>query len=219
MLVVECEQRAPEWFAARLGIPTASEFGRILTPTGLVSKQADGYLYELLAEWLTGKPHEGFSGRDWIERGRLLEAEARSWYQLVSDTEVRQVGFVYEDGRKLVGASPDGLIGTTGGLEIKCPLAHTHVKYLISTELPSEYIPQVQGGMMVTGAEWWDWLSYHPDMPPVKIRVRRDTEYIDRLNVQLAIFLSALGDKKAELLRKGLVPQPYVFPPAEEEAA
>ena len=122
MIVVDCEQGTEAWDKARLGIPTASNFHKILSPTGKPSKQADLYLYKLLAEWLTGEPEEGWM-TDAMAAGYLTQPEAIEYFELTTDRKVEPIGFAYLDDRKIVGSSPDGLVGDDSGIEIKAPIA------------------------------------------------------------------------------------------------
>lgn len=178
MRILNHEQRSPEWFQARLGVPSASAFGRVITPGGKPSTQADGYLNKLVAEILTGKS-EYQEVNEAMQRGTDLEPEARQYYELIAGP-VQEVGFcIHDDG---FGCSPDGFVGGDGLLEIKCPLAHTHVEYLIDDAIPGIYIPQVQGQLLVTGRKWCDFLSYHPDMKPLLVRVERDEKFIATLH-------------------------------------
>ena len=120
MIILECEQGSAEWQAARLGIPTASAFKRILTPSGKLSASRDAYMAELLAEHFLGEPIEDFDS-EWVVRGKLLEPQARDYYAFHADVEPKQVGFCYISERDLVamaggldpavGASPDGARG------------------------------------------------------------------------------------------------------------
>lgn len=176
MIVIECEQGSDAWFAARLGTPTASEFGKIITPAKLeLSKSADTYINKLVAEWLRGKPDESFQS-DWMKRGIEVEVEARNFYTFHTDTEVTQVGFCLSDTR-MYGCSPDGLIADDGGLEIKCPSPGVHVGYLLGNKVPTEYRLQILGSILTTHRSWWDFVSYHPDMKPLIVRTwRKDVE-------------------------------------------
>jgi len=181
MKIIDVEQRSLEWHAARLGVPSASNFKNVVTPTGQKSKQVDSYLNRLIADVLTGSP-EPHPGTDAMQRGTDLEPEARSYYELIAGS-VEEIGFcIHDDG---FGCSPDGLVGEEGLLEIKCPLAHTHVEYLRDGILPSIYIPQVQGQLLVLNRLWCDFLSYHPSMKPLLIRVYRDEKYIAILHQAL----------------------------------
>lgn len=178
MKVYDFEQYTPEWWQIRLGIPTASCFDRIITPkTKKPSKSAQTYAYELAGELLAGFSEESYAN-DYMDRGTALESEARNFYELVHDVEVRQVGFCMADN---YGCSPDGLIGDDGGLEIKCPKMTTHVMYLHKDNLVQSHYPQVQGALLVTGRKWWDIMSYYPGLEPVIRRVTPDKEYLDIL--------------------------------------
>lgn len=200
MIVLDCEQGSQEWLEARLGIPTASEFDKIITGTGKPSSQASTYMNKLLAEWMTGKSN-GMEQTDWMQRGNELEADARMLYTLTTDIEVETVGLVYKDDRKLVSCSPDGL--SEGGLELKCPAPHTHVEYLLSGKIPTKYIPQVQGAMYITDRQWWDFMSYHPEMPPLLVRVERNDKYIDALDLALSGFIERMLWKRGQLSKIG----------------
>lgn len=172
MKIINVEQRSPEWFAARLGVPSASNFGKVITPGGKKSTQVEGYLNRLVADILTGRS-EQMEPNEAMQRGTELEPEARAYYELIAG-RVEEVGFcIHDDG---FGCSPDGVVGD-GLLEIKCPLAHTQVEVLRDGVIPSIYIPQVQGQMLVMDKQWCDFLSYHPDMKPLLVRVERDAKF------------------------------------------
>ena len=126
MQIVEVEQGTEEWFAARRGIPTASEFGKLVTSTGKASTQMGEYINQLIAERL-GAVDENYSN-DWMARGTELEPAARAWYSFATDIDTDQVGFVLND-TGTAGASPDALYDVSG-LEIKCPSPKVHVSYL-----------------------------------------------------------------------------------------
>ncbi len=213
MIILDCEQRSDTWHEARLGVVTASNCHRILTPSGELSGQSDTYMNELLAEHLTGKAADSYES-EWMTRGKEVEDEARDFYEFQTDNTIRQVGFVYKDEARLVGCSPDGLYGLTrsgkagkksGGLEIKCPKAATHVGYMYSRVIPLKYTPQPQFSMWITGFEKWAWLSYHPDLPHVIIPVARDEAYIARLAATVNAFTQEL-QRRLEILRHGAEP-------------
>lgn len=179
MRVNNHEQGSQEWLESRLGRPTASNFSKLLTPTGKPSSSADAYINELIAQKITGELPE-FYINDAMARGNELEPAAKTLYELTNDVEVVEVGLCLHDTLDC-GASPDGLVGDDGGIEIKCPLPHTHVSYLRDGKLPNKYIPQVQGCLWITGREWWDFMSYHPSMQDLIVRVYRDQAYIKKL--------------------------------------
>ena len=180
----DIEQGTPEWFLLRSGFVSASNADVIYTPTG---KKATGqkvinYANTLIAERIMSAPADsGFSSAA-MERGIILEAEARTWYEMHCDIDVLEVGMIeYGD----TSCSPDGLViydreanTIQKGLEIKCPLAHTQISYLLKGIVPNQYIPQLQASMLVSGAIEWDFLSYHPDLSPLLITVKRDDEWI-----------------------------------------
>jgi hypothetical protein len=193
MKVVDCIQGTPEWMAARCGIPTASNFDKIVDTTGKPSKQRTKYLYQLAGERIAGKIEETHQNAAML-RGIEMESEARGLYSLLSGQEVVQVGLCLSEGKAGYGASPDGLIGEDGGVEIKCPLVSTHVSYLLANKLPSDYFQQVQGGLLVTGRKWWDFVSYYPGLRPLLIRVEPDKAFQKALKVELELFVNELDD-------------------------
>ena len=189
-------QGSKEWWDLRIGLPTASQFDRILTPGKLqYASGAEAYRNELLAEWMLGEPLDT-AITDWMNRGTELEAEAVRYYELQRDLDVDRVGFCTND-LGTVGCSPDGLVGPDGGLEIKNRSAKYHVGFLLG----EDPIPrgQVQGGMWICDREWWDVLSYNPKLPPVLVRVRRDEKYIAALASAMSRFLEEL-EKGREIL-------------------
>lgn len=178
--VIDCEQGSAEWFAARAGIPTASEFSTVMAKgkDGGASVTRAKYMRQLAGEILTGEPApEGYSNA-FMERGKLLEDEARRLYAFMKDAEPQRVGFI-RNGSK--GASPDSLIGDNAGLEIKVAIPAVQIERLQSGKLPSEYKAQVQGSLWVTERETWDFVSYCPKLPPLILTVHRDEEYIAAL--------------------------------------
>ena len=182
-------QGTEEWLKARLGVPSASNFSKVVTTKGQRSTSFMGYVNALIAEKLTGDPTY-VKITEPMERGTSLEDEARAMYQLIEEVDVRQVDFIKHPNME-VGCSPDGLIdvkcdrGLIGGLEIKCPLQGTHVEYLRAGKVPSKYMLQVQGCMFVTGRGYWDFMSYHPKMKPLIVRTYRDDDLINELAVHL----------------------------------
>ena len=146
MIIHNVEQGTEEWFRLRLGMPSASKFKDLVTPKGKPSAQSEKYMYELLAERLSGKREEGFK-TFWMQRGNDLEPQAANVFEFQTDLNCREVGFVTDD-HQTVGCSPDRLVDGVG-LEIKCPSPAVHVKYLAdyanNGTMPSEYYAQVQG--------------------------------------------------------------------------
>ncbi len=204
MKIIDCVQNSDAWLAARLGIPTASEFHRIITAVkGDLSKSARKYAHALVAETLLGRPLEKPPGTPWaMERGKLLEPPAIQQYSFTNDVEVRRVGFVTtDDGR--VGCSPDGLIiGTRGGLEVKCTLDENHMGILLDGP-GDDYKQQVQGNLATAELEWWDLYAYHPELPPKTIRTYRDEPYIAKMGAALTEFLAMRDEMLAKARASG----------------
>lgn len=202
MKIIDCEQGSPEWYAARAGIPTASEFHTVLAvgPRGGKSVGRKSYLNKLVGEIITGEPMESYVNAD-MERGKLMEDEARDLYAFMESIEPQRVGFI-RNGDK--GASPDSLIGDRGGLEIKSAAAHIQIERLLSGELPSEHKAQVQGCLWVCEREWWDFASYCPKLPLLVIRVQRDEEYLKRLAEEVELFNIELKQTVEYIRRYGV---------------
>jgi putative phage-type endonuclease len=175
MIIHNHEQRSVEWFACRLGLPTASNFDKIVTSKGEASASAKKFLYQLVGEVLTGIKKETYTSPA-MQHGIETEAEARKVYELVTCETVEEVGLCVSDCGRW-GASPDGLVGNDGQIEIKCPNLETHHNYILSGKLPTDYIQQVQGQLLVTGRKWCDFVSYFPNLQPFIVRVYPDLEF------------------------------------------
>jgi YqaJ-like viral recombinase domain len=190
-IIHEMEQGSDAWLAARLGIPTASEFHRIITSAkGDLSKSAGKYAHALVAETLLGRPLARSPGTPWaMARGKQLEPFAVAQYAFDNGVEVRRVGFVTTDDG-LLGASPDGLIvGQRGGLEVKCLLDDGHVG--VWADGPGDdFRQQVQGNLAICELDWWDLYVWHPELPPITIRTLRDEPYIAKMGPALAAFIA-----------------------------
>lgn len=174
MKIIPCEQNSLEWLVARAGVPTASEWDALISPTWEIRKgqMPTTYLAQKVAEsWLQG-PLPGFMSLD-MEYGKIREEEAIPRYEFDFSETVQRVGFVTTDDGRL-GCSPDGLIADDGGIEIKCPEAKTHVGYLLNGEVPTQYLAQIHGSMMVTGRAWWKFFSYRRRFPTLVKLVERD---------------------------------------------
>lgn len=202
MRIIECEQRSPEWYAARLGVPTASEFGSIITPKrGEYAAAADVYVNELIDEIVRPNAVRSFDGNRHTRRGNDLEPEARELYAFLhDDEEIVQVGFVLSDCGSM-GCSPDSLIRRRQqwerGLEIKAPDGPTHVRWLRAGGLPDEYKAQVHGSMLITGLPW-DFMSYCPGYEPMIVRAQPN-EFTEKLRGYLARFRNHLEEAKAAI--------------------
>jgi hypothetical protein len=171
MKIIECEQGTPAWVEARLGIPTASRFDKIITPKKFaLSTSADMLICELIAEKLLGQFGDS-EETDWMNRGSNLEDIAADDYAFTHDIDLVRVGFIRTDDG-LIGCSPDRLIvGQRAGLEIKNPSAAKHISYILNPEtLLDAYRCQVLGSLWITGFEYWDLMSYHPYLPRVIVR-------------------------------------------------
>lgn len=174
------EQGTPEWRMARLGIPTASEFDTVMAKGrgGGPSVTRRKYMLTLIGERLTGEiAPEGYQNAH-MERGKVMEAEARNAYSFLADVEPVQVGFIRNE---IAGASPDSLVTDVGLLEIKTKLPHIHLEVLAEDRLPPEHVAQVQGQLWVSEREWCDFVSYWPKLRPFVKRIYRDEAYIANL--------------------------------------
>ena len=202
MKIIDCEQGSAEWYRARIGIPTASEFHNIVTPAkGLLSKSSTKYAYRLIAERLLNRPMESVEGQQWMERGKELEPKAAAQYEFVHDVELARIGFCTTDDG-MIGASPDRVIkGKAAGVEIKCPSDAVHIGYLLDGP-GDDYRPQVQGQLYVCEFDYVDFYPYHERMPARVIRTGRDELYIALLRHAIEEFnvrLLALLDRAREL--------------------
>lgn len=198
------EQRTDEWYEARLGIPTASSFSKLITASGKPSSQAQTYINQLIAEKVTGKRPETYTSEA-MSRGIELEGEALQWYEILTDNRVETTGF-WRHPNVDAGCSPDGLIRDDGLVEFKAPLQSTHIKYLrAGNKVPSEYWAQVQGQLWVMDRVWCDFVSYHPELPPLCVRTTRDEGYIKLLEEQVFLAteqVKAEAAKIAKLMEK-----------------
>ena len=190
MRILEAEQGSEEWLAARVGRPSASQFHKLVTSKGKASASADKYIDLMISERLTGRSEPIFV-TDAMQRGSDLEPEARAYYELVTGNEVEEVGFILDNSGEF-GCSPDGLVGYDGGVEIKCPAAHNHVEWARKGVCPPKHYAQVQGCMYITGRKWWDFMSYHPDMKFMIVRVERDEEFITNLAEQILLAVTEI---------------------------
>ena len=191
------EQRTEEWFAARLGKVTASRVADVLAKikTG-ESASRKNYKMELVVQRLTGKQGESFTNAA-MEWGTEQEPFARMAYEAHTGTFVKEEGFVDHPTIEGFGCSPDGIVGE-GLIEIKCPNTANHVETVLENKVPSKYIPQMQCQMACTGAKWCDFVSFDPRVPEdlqlFVVRVERDQEYIDAMEVEVKQFLSEVLD-------------------------
>lgn len=208
MRIIQCEQGTPEWWEAKRGIPSASNFHKILTPkTMKPSASQEEYIHELIGDAVQLSPNyftsRGSPVTPDMQHGIDTEKEARSWYAMQEEMPVTRVGFVMSDCGHL-GCSPDALVGEEGGLELKCPQPKTQAGYLLAGELPSDYRCQVHGSLIVTGRKWWDFCSYCPGLPALVLRIVPD-DFTVKLSEELTKFLKKYNEAKTrinDLMRK-----------------
>ncbi len=191
------EQRTEEWFAARLGKVTASRVADVLAKIKFgESASRKNYKMELVVQRLTNKVGESFTNAA-MEWGTEQEPFARMAYEAHTGTFVKEEGFVDHPTIEGFGCSPDGIVGE-GLIEIKCPNTANHIETVLENKAPSKYIPQMQCQMACTGAEWCDFVSFDPRVPEdlqlLVVRVERDQEYIDSMEVEVKQFLSEVLD-------------------------
>lgn len=202
------DQRNDAWYQSRIGLATASRFSDVMTTIRSGESAARrNYRAELVAERLTGKRYAELTGRDFVTFemawGTDCEPLARLHYRLRSGNAVEECGFFRHDSLA-AGASPDGLIGDNGIIEIKCPNTATHIETLHTDRVPSQYWPQVQGQLWITGRKWADFVSFDPRLPEnariIIIPVQRDDTYIEALEAEVRLFLESV-DKECEFVK------------------
>lgn len=196
-------QGTPEWFEQRRGKVTASRIADLMAKTKSgYSTSRQNYLMQLLCERLTGKVEEGYKSTA-MQRGNDLEAEARNWYQLETGESVKEVSFIDHPEINFAGASPDGLVGAEGLIEIKCPNTATHIETLRKKEPIDRYYKQMQWQMAVTGRKWCDFVSFDNRLPDNLAyfckRIPRDEAVIQEIEQEVQAFLLELDVTIAEL--------------------
>lgn len=206
-------QGSPEWFTVRIGKVTASRVADVVakTKSGYSASRAN-YMAELIAERLTGNGAERLTNAA-MQHGTDTEPEARSAYEFRQNVDVAQVGFVLHPTIANTGASPDGLIGADGLVEIKCPNTATHIETLLTGVIPAKYITQMHWQMICTDRAWCDFVSYDPRLPEamrlfVK-RIERDAALCAELETEVIGFLNETRDK-VEALRSKFDPRQAV---------
>ena len=199
------EQRSDEWFAARIGKVTASRVADVIakTKTGF-SASRENYMAQLVCERLTNQKADGFTNSA-MQWGTETEPLARLSYEVANNVLVDEVGFVPHPSIIMAGASPDGLVGDDGLLEIKCPNTATHIETLLSQTVPGKYNTQMQFQMACTGRSWCDFVSFDNRLPEelqlfVK-RVPRDETYIKLMEAEIVQFIAELDEKIAKLMK------------------
>jgi len=203
--MTEIEQGSAEWHAMRLGRVTASRVADVITKTktGWGAGRAN-YMAQLVAERLTGTVADSFSNAA-MQWGTETEPQARLAYEFRTDAVVEQVAFVPHPTIEMSGASPDGLVGTDGLVEIKCPNTATHIETLRTGKISEKYITQMEWQMACTGRKWCDFVSFDPRMPENMAlyirRVERDEDSAAYLEKHVTEFLAELDETVAELER------------------
>lgn len=193
------EQGTEAWFAQRCGKATASRIADIIatTKSGPAASRKN-YLAQLIAERLTGTVEESYTNAA-MQWGKDKEPEARAAYAFLhaDGMDVETAEFTDHPSIGMAGASPDGLVGSEGLLEIKCPNTATHIDTLLNGKIDNKYVTQMQWQMACTGRAWCDFVSYDPRMPEhlslwVR-RVHRDDEMIGELEAMVETFLAEVS--------------------------
>ncbi len=189
--IFDCAQGSPDWYRVRAGLPTASCFSTVQASGkgGGESLTRKTYMRKLAGEIITGEPMDSYSNAN-MERGQIMEAEARDYYAFVTDAEPQLIGFI-RNGPK--GCSPDALIGDKGALEIKTAQPNVLIDALLRDDAPPEHKAQCQGVLWVAEREWLDLVVYWPKMPTVIHRVHRDEAYISALAEAVGTFNDELA--------------------------
>lgn len=197
---IQVKQHTMEWYDLRLGKVTASRVSDALDTlkSGKSSAKREAYKMELLQELLTGQVVEHFvsPAMDW---GISTEPRARAAYEMFKEVDVERIGFVVHPGIARAGASPDGLIGTDGLLEIKCPTSVTHLSYITGRIDPIEqYGPQMMFQMACTERDWCDFVSFDPRLPDdfslYVVRFNRDDKAIAEMESKVEQFIAELNE-------------------------
>lgn len=199
------EQGTEEWLLERCGKVTASRISCVMAKRkdGKPASERLNYRSELLIERITKRPYPRLFTSDAMKWGTETEPEARRAYEFFVDRDVQQVGFTPHPQIEMCGASPDGLVGEAGLLELKCPNTATHIDTLLSGTIPDKYLKQMLFQMACTGREWCDFASYDPRMPEhmrlfVK-RVERDDAAVAEIENEVRLFLAEIEEKVAAL--------------------
>ena len=221
-IIHRCAQRSDEWDRLRLGIPTSSNFDKIITPSrGNASEQWLTYANHLLAERCLGRRVDTYTSEH-MERGAKVEDDARLWYEMDQGIDTEQIGFITTDDG-LVGCSPDFLVGDDGLGEIKCPKPATMIEYSMGALIEllrhtgedqdllaflvrfrnkttaEKYRPQLQGQLYVSDRDWTHVIAWHEEINPLIAPIERDEKYIDKLEAELDRFSRYLDTVSARI--------------------
>lgn len=197
------EQRSPEWFAARLGKVTASRVADVMaaTKSGPAASRTN-YMMELLCQRLTGRSEDCFVSAA-MQRGTDLEPVARSAYEVEAGVMVEEASLILHPSGIAFGASPDGLVGASGLVEIKCPNTATHIEFLRTGKPAGKYLWQMAAQMECAGRDWCDFVSYDDRLPDAlqyrRVRIERDEKKVAEMMAGIGSFLDELNQLEAEM--------------------
>ena len=197
------EQGSPEWLQERCGKDTASRIADVMAKikTGYGAGRAN-YMAEIIAERLTNVPKQGFTNEA-MRWGTETEPQARAMYEFQTGLEVTETGFVPHPVIEGTGASPDGLVGDSGLIEVKCPNTATHIETLRGAAIDRKYVLQMHWQMICTGRDWCDFVSFDPRLPlEMQMHVRRverDAELAEDITAEVTQFLTELNTTVADL--------------------
>jgi len=212
MIIVTADQGTDEWFQARLGKATGSNFSAVLaTVKSGEAATRKNYRVQLALERITGKRADGGYTNQAMQDGVAREPIARDLYEFSTGNTVEQVGFCLHDTLEC-GVSPDGLVRAAGMVEIKCPTPSVHLDYLLRTTPPPEYVAQIQGQLWVTDRQWVDFVTYNPDFPSNArfrvMRVERDEAYIKTLAEAIRMFMIEVAATERQIANYGASNEP-----------
>ena len=195
MVIVECEQYTDQWWNTRLGVPTVSQFSKVATTKGAGSKSRAGYIAQLATECITRKPAGSTFQSYAMKRGHEEEGKARNLFGFMYDLDIVQTGLIFPDEQRRYAGSPDGLLDGSG-LEIWCPESPAAVYSLLHQDEAiklSGKFQQIQGSLLISGYDAWNFMMYYEGLKPLIIEVKRDNEFIEKLSDELDAFVLELA--------------------------
>jgi putative phage-type endonuclease len=198
------DQRTPEWFAQRAGRVTASCIYKVMAKTakGLPGADRTNYHAQLVTERLTGQVAESFTNAA-MQWGTDTEPQARAMYSFHAGEPAVETGFVAHPSIAMSGASPDGLVGALGLVELKCPNSATHIATLTGAGIDRKYLQQMQWQLACTERQWCDFASFDPRLPDEMQlhveRVHRDDEMIEEIEAEVVKFLAEVDATVSDL--------------------